>query len=199
MMARIRVVDLCVGQALTRPATGERWLVLARDLSADRHGLLLRYIDPELGLGDVLDPYQQRRVSAPDPSAGPLPWERFEQEYDGQLLDQWQLSDDARPGVHADLMVERSRRRRAAADLVERLGQQICEVAASLRNLDERFPQEEVEVRDGRHTKILTYSPRSFGARSRTVKAHVSGLRREAEELEEWKSQPDVHTSEAGS
>jgi hypothetical protein len=197
-MARIRVVDVHVGQALERPAAGEHWLVLARDLGADHHGLLLRYVDPELGLGDVLDPYQRRRISAPDRTAGPLPWERFERAYDGLLLDQWQLSDDASPRVRPDLMVERARRRRAAADLVERLGQRICEVAASLRTLDERLPQVEVEVHDGRRTRILTYSPRSFGARSRTVKAHVSGLRREAEELEEWNSEIDGLPSEGG-
>lgn len=215
----LRPKQLRVGQVLRHAIYDTRWLVLARDLGGQhpyegvqpdyskRPGVLLRYIDPELGLGDVLDHRQRRRVV--DRSLVPLsqqqdlelrftrdihedPWEVFERTIGDTLVDYWEVLPDAPCPADPEVMLERARRRREAADILQRLTNQIGDAAAALREVGEELPTEEhraVEVvREGDEPNHYTHacSPSVWGPGSHQMRVCINELRREAAQLDEW-------------
>jgi hypothetical protein len=216
----LRPKQLRVGQVLRQTIHDTRWLVLARDLGAHhpytdtrldyskRTGVLLRYIDPELGLGDVLRPQQQRRVV--DRTLVPLsvqqdlavrfsrrlnqePWEVFEATIGPTLVDYWELVPDAPCPVEPEVVLERGRRRRAAAAVLEGLMAEIGDATVALRELGEQLPAEELHVIEddqgseepNRYTH--TCSPACWGTGSHGMLVRINDLRREAAQLDEWR------------
>jgi hypothetical protein len=216
----LRPKQLRVGQVLRHTIYDTRWLVLARELGGNhpyrdvrpdyskRLGVLLRYVDAELGLGDVLQPRQLRRVV--DRSLVPLaeqqdldvrfsrqvrdePWEVFEAAIGTSLVSYWELLPDAPCPVAPELMLERARRARMAADILERLMGQIGGAAAALRELGEQLPQDELHVvedaREGEEPNHYTHvcSPDCWGIGSHSMQCRINDLGRQAAQLDEWR------------
>jgi hypothetical protein len=216
----LRPRHLRVGQVLHDTIYDTRWLVLARELGADyaytdvrpdyskRPGLLLRYIDPEMGLGDVLQPRQRRRVVSRslvplseqqdlevrfDRQVNEEPWEVFEAAIGPTLVGYWELVPDAPCPVEPYVMLERARRRRQAAEILERMAGQIDDAAAALREVGEEFPVEELAVVEdaqaGDEPNRYTHhcSADCWGTGSYGLRVQINELRREAAQLDEWR------------
>lgn len=123
------------------------------------------------------------------------PWEVFEKTIGDTLVDYWEVVADAPCPVDPEVILERARRRRQAAEVLERLTQQIGQAGAALREVGEELPVEELHAvegaGDGDEANHYTHvcSAYEWGPTSWPMRARINGLRREAAQLDEWRRQ----------